>query len=181
MSFALTIIVCSRKELQTKYAEALNARSKRGCNIIGCFSSHDAELADKWRDEYRITSVCFDDVDTTRSLSGYLDEKTNTFSFGLPPKCILFDDRHTQTIIDSMKNTTNLLNWIVFCDVGISRSPAIADFIARVLSKASGDWRIHYGFMLEYAYNVHPNGLVVSTLNKYFTETVEALSNKIEK
>lgn len=47
MSFAPTIIVCSRKELQTKYAEALNARSKRGCNIIGCFSSHDAELADK--------------------------------------------------------------------------------------------------------------------------------------
>lgn len=181
MSFAPTIIVCSRKEFETKYIEIRNARSKRGCNVIGCFSSHDAELADKWRDEYRITSVCFDDVDTTRSLSGYLDEKTNTFSFGLPPKCILFEDKHAQTIIDVIKNTTNLLNWVVFCDVGVSRSPAIADFLARVLSQAANDWRIHYEFMLKYAYNVHPNGLVVSILNKYYAETVEALSNKIEK
>lgn len=181
MGFAPKIIICSRKEFETKYTEIRNARSKRGCNVIGCFSSHDAELADKWRDEYQITSVCFDDIDTSKNLTRCYDPTSGTLSFKLPPKCILFEDKHAQTIIDAIKNTTNLLNWVVFCDVGVSRSPAIADFIARVLSQAANNWRIHYEFMLEYAYNVHPNGLVVSILNKYYAETVEALSNKIRK
>lgn len=180
MSFSPTIIITSRDKLLKRHFETFRAKEKRGCNIIGCFSSNDEQLSKEWESEYKILSLCFDDIDTTGPFPIYNNEKEKTLSFQVPPKCILFNDNLAIKCIDYIKTTKNLLNWIIFCDVGMSRSPAIGDFIARVLSKAANDWRIHYEFLLEYAYQSHPNRLVSEKLNKHFNETVSVLCNKIK-
>lgn len=181
MSFSPKIIVTSRDNLQHKYLNILQAKEKRGSNIIGCFSSDDKELSKYWEEEYKILSLCFDDIDTIGNLPFYHDPKNRTLSFDLPPKFILFDDLLAKKCVDYISQTKNLLNWIIFCDVGASRSSAIGDFIVRVLSKAANNWFIHYEFLKDYGYKTNPNNLVLEKLNVYFQETVNEISKKIKQ
>ena len=179
MSFSPKIIVDGREFLLKKFPEILKQK-ERGCNIIGCFSSHDKSLSEKWETEYNICSLCFDDIDYSGNTPVFYDCKENSMKFTLPPNCVLFDESLTRKCIDYIISRKNLLNWVIFCDVGVSRSPAIGDFIARTLSEAANDWHIHYEYMLDYAYKTHPNQYVLSKLNRYYDEVCQILSNKIK-
>lgn len=152
--------IMSRRDYEKNILSLFDKDFNGPCNVIGCYSSHEKPVE---RPSKRVLNLNFDDVDTTDYLHLHTD---GSLRGDMPINCILFTDDMACKIIEMFIENFRNQNWFIFCDVGFSRSPAIADWLVYQYSLILKDRTIYDDFLREYKYSVRPNKMVQRILNE---------------
>lgn len=137
--------------------------------------------------QYPVKRLVFDDIDTSKLFQTFRNED-GTYSMRALrteeelSKYTIFNNFHVDELIEYLND--KLLpfrekKFVICCEAGISRSAAIAEFLAQVFSEIFNDYTLHYEHLKRYAYRKHPNMTVLNKLNENRQRFIELLSNKI--
>lgn len=178
----IEIEILSNEECASKYFVQRDVNDTN-C-YIWCVSSCNSSIP-VYEKHYPVKRLVVDDIDLTKVLQTFPNDN-GTFDLRKLPesefsKFLIFDKNHVEVLADYFETLDNFHDkkFVICCEAGISRSAAIAEFLAQVFSEILNDYTLHYKHLKRYAYRKHPNMTVLNTLNEQRQRFVEILSNKI--